>query len=132
MKLHSVRSRSLFCLLIALATMVGTVSTVRAGLNLDFELVNSTGYTIKAIYIAPSSQDEWEPTDKNVLPRSLKDGESVEISFEPEAAAAKWDLKIVWADGGDSVEWLGFNLSEISKISLLYNEKTEETTAETE
>lgn len=132
MKHIFVSSRSLSWWLVALAAILCTVSTVRAELNLDFELINSTGYTIKEIYIAPSSQEEWEPTDKNVLPRALKDGESVEISFEPEAAAAKWDLKIIWAEGGDSVEWLGFNLSEISKISLLYNEKTGETTAETE
>ena len=100
--------------------------------ELDFTLVNKTGYAIKEVYIAPSTQEAWEETDKNVLPRSLKDEESVDITFHPKATAPKWDLKIVWADGGEAVEWLGFDLTAISKITLLYDEKTEKTSAETE
>jgi hypothetical protein len=114
------------------AVALATLSPAIAGSNLDFTLVNQTGYSIKEIYIAPSSQEEWEATDKVELPRSIKDEESVDIEFNPKAEASKWDLKIIWVDGGDAVEWLGFNLTEISKITLLYNEKTEETTAEIE
>ncbi len=116
----------------ALAIILGAVGSASAENELDFTLVNKTGWAIKEIYIAPSTQDEWEPTDKNVLPRSLKDEETVDITFNPEASAPKWDLKIVWVDGGEAVEWLGFNLSEISKITLFYDEKTDKTTAETE
>jgi len=116
----------------ALIIMLGAVGSASAESALDFTLVNKTGYAIKEIYIAPSTQEEWEPTDKNVLPRSLQDGETVDISFHPQTTAPKWDLKIVWVDGGDSVEWLGFNLKAISQITLFYDEKTEETTAETE
>jgi len=128
----SIRVRSLPVLLLAVLATCFWSGAVRAESGLDFELVNKTGYAIREIYIAPSSQAEWEPTDKNVLPRSLRDGESVDISFHPEASAAKWDLKIVWVDGGDAVEWLGFDLTEISKITLFYDEDTEKTTAETE
>ncbi len=114
------------------AVVLATLSPAIAGSNLDFTLINQTGYSIKEIYIAPSSQEEWESTDKVELPRSIKDEESVDITFSPKAEASKWDLKIIWVDGGDAVEWLGFNLTEISKITLLYNDKTEETTAEIE
>ncbi len=112
--------------------MLGAAAAGLAQSELDFTIVNKTGYAIKEIYIAPSSQEEWTDEDKNVLPRSLKDEESVDITFSPKATAPKWDLKIVWVDGGDAVEWLGFDLTEISKITLFYDEKSEKTTAETE
>jgi len=116
----------------ALAVVFGALGSASAESELDFTLVNKTGWAIKEIYIAPSTQEEWEPTDKNVLPRSLKDEESVDITFHPRTSAPKWDLKIVWVDGGDAVEWIGFDLTEISKITLFYDEKTDKTTAETE
>jgi len=116
----------------ALAIVFGAMGSAAAESELDFTLVNKTGWAIKEIYIAPSTQEEWEPTDKNVLPRSLKDEESVDISFHPKTSAPKWDLKIIWVDGGDAVEWIGFDLTEISKITLFYDEKTDKTTAETE
>jgi hypothetical protein len=117
---------------LALVMMLGAAATGLAQSALDFTIVNKTGYAIKEIYVAPSSQEEWTDEDKNVLPRSLKDEESVDITFNPKATAPKWDLKIVWVDGGDAVEWLGFDLTEISKITLFYDEKSEKTTAETE
>lgn len=124
--------RLAFGWVLALAMMLGAAASGLAESNLDFTIVNKTGYAIKEIYIAPSSQEEWTDEDKNVLPRSLKDEESVDITFSPKATAPKWDLKIVWVDGGDAVEWLGFDLTEISKITLFYDEKSEKTTAETE
>lgn len=117
---------------LSLLLLLGAASPGLAESLLDFTLVNKTGYAIKEIYIAPSSQEEWTDEDQNVLPRSLEDEESVDITFHPKAKAEKWDLKIVWVDGGDAVEWLGFDLTEISKITLFYDEKTEKTTAETE
>ncbi len=121
-----------FSWMIALAMMIGMISSATADSNLDFTLVNKTGYAIKEVYIAPSSQEEWTEEDKNVLPRTLKDGEGLDLTFHPKQTAPKWDLKIVWVDGGDAVEWIGFDLTEISKITLFYNDKTEKTTAETE
>lgn len=112
--------------------MLALTATGRAESQLDFTLVNKTGYDIKTIYIAPSSQEEWEESDRVSLPGAIKDGASVDLVFHPKAKAEKWDLKIVWVDGGDSVEWTGFDLTEISKITLYYDEKTEKTTAETE
>jgi hypothetical protein len=125
-------SRPVLGWVLALVLILGAAVTGLAESELDFTLVNKTGYAIKEIYIAPSSQEEWTDEDKNVLPRSLEDEESVDITFHPKSTAEKWDLKIVWVDGGDAVEWLGFDLTEISKITLFYNEKTEKTTAETE
>jgi hypothetical protein len=69
----------------------------------------------------------------NLLSEPLESNEAVEIKFNPKAArVAKWDLMITWVDGGDRVYWRGYNLSQISKITLKYNRSTEETTAATE
>lgn len=126
-------TRSLMARLLALVLLLGANAVHAAEeLNLDFTLVNKTGYDIKEIYIAPTSQDEWSADDKVKIPGVLKDGESLDLKFHPKASAEKWDLKIKWADGGDEVEWRDFNLTEISKITLFYDDKTEKTTAETE
>ncbi len=115
-----------------MVVLLGVTAVAQAESQLDFTLVNKTGYDIKEIYIAPSSQEEWDATDKVTMPGVLKDEASVDLVFHPKATAAKWDLRIVWVDGGDAVEWSGFDLTEISKITLFYDEKTEKTTAETE
>ena len=119
-------------LFFALTLVLGASGLALADSDLDFTLVNKTGYDIKKIFIAPSSQDEWSEEDRVKLPGSIRDGNSVDVTFNSKASANKWDLKIVWVDGGDSVEWHSFNLTKISKITLFYNNKTEETTAETE
>lgn len=98
-------------------------------LNLDFKLVNSTGYTIKEVYISPTAKKEW---GENIMKGKLKDGQTLDVTFHPKANAARWDLRIVWADDGEAVEWTGYKLTEIEKITLKYDEKTEETSATTE
>jgi len=64
----------------------------------------------------------------------LASGESVEISFDTEETARKWDIYVTWVgyDSDEDVYWTGFDLSKISKITLFYNDKTGETWAETE
>jgi hypothetical protein len=101
------------------------------GPNLDFDLVNKTGYTIKDIYVAPTTERNW---GDNIMGRQLlHDGETVEISFEAGETAHLWDIYVTW-DGYESSEdvyWIGLDLSEISEISLFYNEKTGKTWAKT-
>ena len=105
-------------------------ATVKAEeLNLDFTLVNSTGWGIKELYIAPSSSEDW---GSNILKKVLKDGETIKITFSPKATATKWDISIVWEVGGKSVYWKGYKLTDISKITLKYDENTQETSAATE
>ncbi len=98
-------------------------------LNLDFELVNKTGYAIKEIYISPAEADAWQD---NILAKPLADAESLKLTAHPEADAAMWDMKIVWVDEGEDVQWKGLNLAKISKVTLYYNEENDETTADVE
>ena len=97
--------------------------------NLDFSLVNKTGYGIKEVYVAPHSSDTWS---QNLSSNPLENGETLNISFDEGVKAAKWDIKIVWVDEGAPVVWKNCKLSEISKFILHYNRDTDETSADTE
>ena len=97
--------------------------------NLDFSLVNKTGYGIKEVYVAPHSSDTWS---QNLSSNPLENGETLNISFDEGVKAAKWDIKIVWVDEGAPVVWMNCKLAEISKFILHYNRDTDETSADTE
>ena len=53
----------------------------------------------------------------------LGDGEEVNIHFNRNETAAKWDLKIVDEDG-DTVIWKGLSLLKIRRVTLFYKDKT--------
>ncbi|MFA7428532.1 MAG: hypothetical protein WCZ23_00070 [Rhodospirillaceae bacterium] len=106
------------------ASMLWATSAV-AG-NQDFSLTNKTGYQIDRIYVSPSNSTSW---DEDVMGRdALANGEAVDISFDNSENTCKWDLKAVYNDGEEAV-WEGFNLCEISKITLHYNANTGVTSA---
>jgi hypothetical protein len=95
----------------------------------DFTLTNRTGYSISEVYVAPSSSEEWE---EDVMGRDvLNNGETVEISFPPRERTCIYDIAVVFDDGGEA-DWRKFNLCEISRVTLFYNRRTNETTAEYE
>jgi hypothetical protein len=100
--------------------------------NLDFELVNKTGYDISDVYVAPSKEREWgdDVMGKDILPN----GESVEISFSRAETEKMWDMYVTWVgyDSEEDVFWTDLNLSKISKVTLYYDAKTNKTWAETE
>jgi len=115
---------------LSFALMLGLAATASAEeLNLDFTLVNKTGWAIKEVYVAPTTSTDWE---EDLLKEPLKDGESLEISFESEHKSKKWDLRIVWVDEGAPVIWKGYDLTEISKLTLFYDPKTDVTSAKAE
>jgi len=95
-------------------------------LNLDFTLVNATGYGIASVKISPSKQESW---DENVLDEELEDGDSIDISFDPSENSALWDLQITWSDESGAVYWTGLNLTEISSVTLYYDKDSGKTTA---
>ena len=73
---------------------------MRATTNLDFSLVNKTGYGIKEVYIGPHSSDVW---GENIINDAFENGETLNISFNKGATATRWDIKIVWVDEGAPV-----------------------------
>jgi hypothetical protein len=97
--------------------------------NLDFTLVNKTGYGIKEIYIAPSASTDW---GDNIISKPMENADSLAITFSPKAEAEHWDIRIVWVDEGADVVWKNCKLTDISKFTLKYNRDTDETSADVE
>lgn len=119
-----------------LTTMVAAAITAAAVLlapamaqeaKQDFTLVNKTGYVISEVYVSPSKADDWQ---EDVMGQDvLDDDSSVDINFHRSTHACKWDLKVVYKVDNTSAEWHDFDLCSVSKITIHYNEKTEETSA---
>jgi hypothetical protein len=96
--------------------------------NLDFNLVNKTGYTINEVYVSSAATNDWE---EDVLGKDqLENGERAAIEFERDASGCNWDLKVVY-DDGEEAEWGRLNLCSISSVTLRYNRDKGETWAET-
>jgi hypothetical protein len=98
--------------------------------ELDFTLVNKTGYAIKKVLVGPTSTKEWSDDMEILKGRTFADGANMDIKFHSKLTAAKWDLKVEWADGSGSEEWLDLDLTKIEKLTLHYDKATDKTTAE--
>ena len=95
----------------------------------DFTLVNRTGYALNEVYISPTHKDNWgkDRLGSNQLPN----GQARKFKFGDTKNCVQ-DIKVVFTDDGSEVEWEGFNLCELDKITLRYNRKTREVSADTE
>lgn len=111
-------------------TALGVGQPAQAQGKQDFTLVNATGYVISAVYVSPSNQDSWE---EDILGKdTMDDEETLPIRFSRADKSCKWDLKVTYEDDDSSVVWRGFDLCQISKITIKYNRKSDTTSALTE
>ena len=108
-----------FTFFLAILLMLGLVARAADELNLDFKLVNKTGYDLKEVYISPTATDDW---GDNIIKATLKDGETLALVASPKASAKKWDIKCVYTDG-EEAEWHGYKLEEISTITLFWSKE---------
>ena len=95
----------------------------------DFTLVNKTGYTLREVYISPSNKEAWGRD--RMGEGYLDNGKSRLFKFS-DKSSCKQDLKVVFDDDDSSVIWEEFDLCELNKITLKYNRKTREVSADTE
>jgi hypothetical protein len=123
------KNLAVFLAVLALGIVSQVVPAHADNPNLDFTLVNKTGYGIKEIYIAPSASTDW---GDSIIDKPMENGDQLAITFSPKAEAEHWDIRIVWVDEGADVVWKKCKLSEISKFTLHYNRDTDETSADTE
>lgn len=111
-------------LMVAMA-LSGTVMAADA----DFTLVNRTGYALNEVFISPTQKDNW---GKDRLgSNQLLNGQARKFKFGDTKNCVQ-DIKVVFTDDGSEVEWEGFNLCELDKITLRYNRKTQEVSADSE
>ena len=115
-------------LLAAAAVAAQSSSAAFAGAA-DFTLSNRTGYDIREVYLSPSNRDSWGKDRMGDI--VLEKGKSRLFKFNSNAQC-KQDLKVVFDDDESEVEWKGFDLCEINKITLKYNRSTKEVSADTE
>jgi hypothetical protein len=136
--------RKLFLIVAALVFCLGLVATssysakprnpftpVASSQNpeLDFTIVNKTGYDIKGLSIGASGTGDWTKDDEVLKGKPFKNGQSYDIKFSPRAKAEKWDIMVTWADGSGSEEWLNLKLTEIQKVTLIYDKEKDVTKA---
>ena len=93
---------------------------------LDFTLTNATGYEITGLYLSPTGTDSW---GESILPGAFNDGDTLNISFSPDAEAAEWDMRADWTKGEGYVYWMGLPLDQINALTLKYDDATDKTTA---
>ena len=110
---------------------IGKECRIVSGENLDFLLINKTGYDIEDIYVAPTTERNW---GDDIMGKDLLENEaSVEITFDGGETAKKWDIYVTWKgyEADEDVFWIGLDLSEISEITLFYDAESGKTWAQT-
>ena len=84
--------------------------------ELDFALTNFTGTSFRAIYLSPSASSTWQ---ENIMAGAeLKDGDTVNIRFDPSEKNIDWDMKVEGVDG-HFAEWKNLKLGGISEVTLM-------------
>lgn len=95
----------------------------------DFTLVNRTGYAIREVYISPSHKDKW---GNDRLGRSVLNNSAARKFTFSDSSACLQDLMVVFDDDDSKITWEEFDLCELNKITLKYNRKTGDVSADTE
>lgn len=95
----------------------------------DFTLLNRTGFILREVYLSASHKDDWgsDRMGSNVL----ENGKSRLFKFSNKSSC-KQDLRVVFDDDGSDAVWEEFDLCEINKITLKFNRKSNEVSADTE
>ncbi len=100
--------------------------------ELDFDLVNKTGYIIKEVSVSPAKAKSWHDEDELLHGREFGDGDVLKITFNPKVQAEHWDLQVIFAGDDDTEEFDDLKLTDITKVTLHYNKASKETHADIE
>lgn len=121
------------------AVLMGVFSVLGAGLmvtsspsfaaDADFVLVNRTGYPLDQVYVSPANKKSWGRDRLGSY--QMANNTSRKFTFGDTKNCIQ-DIKVVFADDDSEVEWEDFNLCELDKITLRYNRKTGDVSADTE
>ena len=115
--------------LAAIAAFAFLSGPAAAAAQQDFTILNNTGYVIERVYVSASKTDEWE---EDVLGEDvLEDGNRVKIRFDKDEESCLFDIRVAYTDG-ETADWHGINLCEVSVVGLKYDRKDGSTWAETD
>lgn len=108
-----------FLALMLLTLVTGTV-TLLASSDLDFKLVNKTGWRIDKIFLSPADKKSW---GSDILGENevFEPNTALNIKFHKSADTEIWDLLCVEPDGTKH-EYHNLDLSVIEEMTLYYSD----------
>ena len=117
-------------LMLALALVLGLSTVAKAeGTDNNFDLINKTGYTLDKVFVSPHGEKSW---GEDIMGKeTVKDGETVHITFHPDATHDHYDLKVVY-DDKEEVFWENLELPKVNKLTIHWDKATQKTSAEAE
>ena len=118
----------MFQKIILLAVLAVSGASSFAG-DADFTLVNRTGYALNEVFISPANKNNWG--NDRLGTNQLLNGQARKFKFGDTKHCLQ-DIQVVFADDQSEVVWEGLDLCELTKITLRYNRKTREVSADTE
>lgn len=104
-------------LFICVLSLMATLSTQGNALASpqEFIIINNTGRTICALYIAPSNTNDWQD---NLLEQTILGiADQATLPFHRNEPAAYWDIRVVY-DNGFSDNWKHCQLRKQLFITL--------------
>ena len=111
----------MFLTLFALPAATGAFAN-----DADFKLKNRTGYQINEVYVSAHAAKRW---GRDIMGKgTLRDGETLNITFPHGNGACRFDIKVKY-DDGDVGEFGDVNLCDYSIISLYWDTKNQTTRA---
>lgn len=93
--------------LIAALILSLAFSAVTFAANRDITVQNKTGRDIKAIYISPVAEDDWERC--RISDDIIFDGDSAVVYFKTRRHVDYWDVRCTYINGRTEV-WYGVDL----------------------
>ena len=89
--------------------------------DVDFTLVNKTGYNVREVYVSSANKNDWGKD--RMGDGTLDNGKWRAFKFS-DKAHCKQDIKVVFDDSDVEVTWDNIDLCSLNKISLKYDKKT--------
>ncbi|MGZ8336912.1 MAG: hypothetical protein ACXWU1_09660 [Allosphingosinicella sp.] len=81
----------------------------------ELSIVNNTGQTVMRLANSVAGEDDWG--GDMLAMQTLPNGETAQTSFGRGADQCLWDLRATF-DGGETRDWRGVNLCEVSTVTL--------------
>ena len=99
----------------AAAMSTAFIGSAKAGTQ-DFDLINDSGQTIERIFVSSVNTHSWE---NDVLGRfTLPPGYTKHVSFSPSYRGCRFDVKVVFRDGGSLIDW-NVDLCRVGRINVV-------------
>lgn len=111
----------------AIAFSLGLMASAFAQAKQDFKLINKTGYEISEVYVSASKENNWG--DDIMSDDTLEDGQTLNVSFNNAGKTCLFDIKVVYEEDDSEAIWHDINLCKTEKVTIFYDRKKDETTA---